>query len=107
MARISPICKKCKIFISALKSSTYRDFMIKKIIRIQEIKISHLGTFKGLLLSFILELLHLRPKKGGVFYVVCVVTICHSRWDNTLTAATVAVTIGGGSLWLRTAKGSM
>jgi hypothetical protein len=30
MARISPICKKCKIFISALKSPTYRDFMKKK-----------------------------------------------------------------------------
>jgi hypothetical protein len=30
MARISPICKKCKIFISALKSPSYRDFMIKK-----------------------------------------------------------------------------
>jgi hypothetical protein len=46
MARISPICKKFKIFISALKSPTYRDFMIKKIMRIQEIKISHLSTFK-------------------------------------------------------------
>jgi hypothetical protein len=46
MARISPICKKCKIFISYLKSPTYRDFMKKKIIKIQEIKISHLGTFK-------------------------------------------------------------
>ncbi len=30
MAHISPICKKCKIFISSLKSPTYRDFMIKK-----------------------------------------------------------------------------
>jgi hypothetical protein len=30
MASISPICKKCKNFISALKSPTYRDFMIKK-----------------------------------------------------------------------------
>jgi hypothetical protein len=30
MARISPNCKQCKIFISALKSPTYRDFMIKK-----------------------------------------------------------------------------
>jgi hypothetical protein len=30
MASISPICKKCKIFISALKSTTYIDFMIKK-----------------------------------------------------------------------------
>jgi hypothetical protein len=39
----NPSVKK-KIFISALKSSIYRDFMI---IRIQEIKISLLGTFKG------------------------------------------------------------
>jgi hypothetical protein len=46
MASISPICKKCKNFISALKSHTYIDFMIKKIIKIQDIKISHLGTFK-------------------------------------------------------------
>ena len=46
MASISPICKKCKTFILALKSPTYRDFMIKKIIKIQDIKISHLGTFK-------------------------------------------------------------
>jgi hypothetical protein len=30
MTSISPICKKCKNFISALKSPTYRDFMIKK-----------------------------------------------------------------------------
>ncbi len=30
MASISPICKKCKNFISALKSTTYIDFMIKK-----------------------------------------------------------------------------
>jgi hypothetical protein len=30
MARISPISKKCKIFISSLKSPIYRDFMIKK-----------------------------------------------------------------------------
>jgi hypothetical protein len=30
MARISPVCKKCKSFILALKSPTYRDFMIKK-----------------------------------------------------------------------------
>jgi hypothetical protein len=30
MARISPICKKCKNFISALKSPTFRDFMIIK-----------------------------------------------------------------------------
>ncbi len=30
MASISPICKKCIIFISALKSPTYIDFMIKK-----------------------------------------------------------------------------
>ncbi len=30
MARISPICKKCKIFISSLKSPTYRNFVIKK-----------------------------------------------------------------------------
>jgi hypothetical protein len=30
MASISPICKKCKNFISALKSPTYVDFMIKK-----------------------------------------------------------------------------
>jgi hypothetical protein len=30
MACISPICKKCKSFILALKSPTYRDFMIKK-----------------------------------------------------------------------------
>jgi hypothetical protein len=30
MASISPICKKCKTFILALKSPTYRDFMIKK-----------------------------------------------------------------------------
>ncbi len=45
MASISPICKKCKTFILALKSPTYRDFMIKKIIKIQDIKISHLGTF--------------------------------------------------------------
>ncbi len=29
MARISPICKKCKIFISSLKSPAYRDFMLK------------------------------------------------------------------------------
>jgi hypothetical protein len=43
MASISPICKKCKTFILALKSPTYRDFMIKKIIKIQDIKISHLG----------------------------------------------------------------
>jgi hypothetical protein len=32
MATISPICKKCKNFISALKSPTYRDFMIKKLL---------------------------------------------------------------------------
>ncbi len=43
MASISPICKKSKTFILALKSPTYRDFMIK----IQDIKISHLGTFNG------------------------------------------------------------
>ncbi len=49
MASISPICKKCNISISALKSPTYIDFMIKKIIKIQDIKISHLGTFKELL----------------------------------------------------------
>ncbi len=48
MATISPICKKCKKFISALKSPTYRDFQIKKIIKIQDIKISHLGTFKAI-----------------------------------------------------------
>jgi hypothetical protein len=30
MASISPICKKCKNFMSALKSPTYIDFMIKK-----------------------------------------------------------------------------
>jgi hypothetical protein len=30
MASISSICKKCKNFISALKSPTYIDFMIKK-----------------------------------------------------------------------------
>ncbi len=30
MASISPICKKCKTFILALKSPSYRDFMIKK-----------------------------------------------------------------------------
>ncbi len=30
MTSISPICKKCKTFILALKSPTYRDFMIKK-----------------------------------------------------------------------------
>ncbi len=30
MASISPICKKRKIFISALNSPTYIDFMIKK-----------------------------------------------------------------------------
>ncbi len=47
MASISPICKKCKNFISALKSPTYIDFLIKKIIKIQDIKISHLGTFKA------------------------------------------------------------
>ncbi len=47
MACISPICKNLKNFISSLKSPTYRDFMIIKIIKIQEIKISHLGTFKG------------------------------------------------------------
>ena len=35
------------IFILALKSPTYSDFMIKKIIKIQNIKISHLGTFKA------------------------------------------------------------
>jgi hypothetical protein len=45
MASISPVCKKCKNFISALKSPAYRDFMIK-IIKIQDIKISHFGTFK-------------------------------------------------------------
>ncbi len=45
MTSISPICKNVKNFISALKSPTYRDFMIKKIIKIQDIKISHLGTF--------------------------------------------------------------
>jgi hypothetical protein len=46
MASISPIGKKCKTFILALKSPTYRDFMIKKIIEIQDIKFLHLGTFK-------------------------------------------------------------
>jgi hypothetical protein len=46
MASISPICKKCKNFISARKSPTYIDFMIKKNITIRDIKISHLGTFK-------------------------------------------------------------
>jgi hypothetical protein len=30
MASISPVCKKFKHFILALKSPTYRDFMIKK-----------------------------------------------------------------------------
>jgi hypothetical protein len=30
MASISPIFKKCKTLILALKSPTYRDFMIKK-----------------------------------------------------------------------------
>jgi hypothetical protein len=30
MTSISPVCKKCKTFILALKSPTYRDFMIKK-----------------------------------------------------------------------------
>jgi hypothetical protein len=30
MTSISPICKKCKTFILALKSPTYRDFMIEK-----------------------------------------------------------------------------
>jgi hypothetical protein len=46
MASISPICKKCKNFISALRSPTYIDFMIKKTIKIQDIKISYFGTFK-------------------------------------------------------------
>jgi hypothetical protein len=45
MANISPICKKCKTFISALKSPTYNGLHYKKIIKIQDIKISHLGTF--------------------------------------------------------------
>ncbi len=53
MASVSPICKKCKTFILALKSPTYRGFMIKKIIKIQDIKISHLGTFNVISLDFI------------------------------------------------------
>jgi hypothetical protein len=48
MASISSIYNKCTNFISALKSPTYIDFMIKKIIKIKDIKISHLGTFKQL-----------------------------------------------------------
>jgi len=38
MASISPICKKCKNFISALKSPTYRDFMIKKLLKSKTLK---------------------------------------------------------------------
>ncbi len=41
LRQLSPICNKLKIFISSLKSPTCRDF-----IKIQEIKISHLDTFK-------------------------------------------------------------
>jgi hypothetical protein len=48
MTSISPICKKCKNFISAQKKKKvpylYR-LHDKKIIKIQDIKISHLGTF--------------------------------------------------------------
>ena len=44
MARISLICKKCKIFISSLKSSNYRDFMIlKKSLKSKRSK-SHIGA---------------------------------------------------------------
>ena len=44
MASISPICKKCKNFISALKSPNLYRLHDKKIIKIQDIKISHLGA---------------------------------------------------------------
>jgi hypothetical protein len=38
MASISPICKKCKNFNSALKSPTYRDFVIKKLLKFKTSK---------------------------------------------------------------------
>jgi hypothetical protein len=44
MASISPVCKKFKHFILALKSPTYRDFMIKKSLnpRHQNLTLGHL-----------------------------------------------------------------
>jgi hypothetical protein len=54
MTCISPICKKLKNFISALKSPTYRDFMIKKSLKSKTSK-SHtwapLSIFTGPFLS--------------------------------------------------------
>jgi hypothetical protein len=65
MTSISPICKKCKNFISALKSPTYIDFMIKKIIIIQDIKISHLGTFNINEYAIVKRLPSLSPKNSS------------------------------------------
>jgi hypothetical protein len=47
MASISPICKKCKNFISALKSPTYVDFMIKKSLKSKTSKSHTWAPLKG------------------------------------------------------------
>ncbi len=56
MASISPICKKCKNFISVLKSPTYIDFMIKKSLKSKTSK-SHTWVPKSeILISWILKI---------------------------------------------------
>jgi len=47
MASISPICIKWKNFISALKSPTYRDFMIKKSLKSKTSKSHTWAPLKG------------------------------------------------------------
>jgi hypothetical protein len=47
MASISPICKKCKKFISALKSPSYMDFMIKKSLKSKTSKSHTWAPLKG------------------------------------------------------------
>jgi hypothetical protein len=49
MASNSPICKKCKTFILALKSPTYRDFMIKKSLKSKTSKSHTWAPLKGIL----------------------------------------------------------
>ncbi len=61
MASISPICKKCKNFISALKSPTYIDFIVKKLTKIQDIEISHLGNFNIFLRESFLRFFLIMP----------------------------------------------
>jgi hypothetical protein len=48
MASISPICKKCKKFYFSPQVPYLYRLHDKNIIKIQDIKISHLGTFKML-----------------------------------------------------------